>query len=189
LDNFLTDNHNQFTVPYHNPGVSTAAGSISGVVKNAQNCLPMPGITMSSKSGTAITGNDGAYSIPAAARNSVDITATRTGWLSNARTATATPDISAEPSPGKIWMSTAGIVTGFVYNSAGIPIAGATVTLNGGEPHQTKTLTTSANGSYDSNWISVGTYTLSVSALNRTGTTAGATVNTGLTTNLNFNLQ
>jgi predicted MPP superfamily phosphohydrolase len=189
LDNFLTDDHNQFTVPYHNPGVSTAAGSISGVVKNAQNCLPMAGITMASKSGTAITDSNGNYSIPASARNSVAITAAKTGWLSNARTATSTLNAMAEPSPSKIWMSTAGIVTGFVCDRAGIPIAGATVTLNGGEPHQVKTLTTGSNGSYSSNWIAVGTYAVTVSATNHTGTTASTTVNTGLTTSLNFNLQ
>ncbi|HWF05431.1 MAG TPA: carboxypeptidase regulatory-like domain-containing protein, partial [Candidatus Angelobacter sp.] len=167
----------------------TAAGSISGVVKNAQNCAPMPGVTMASKSGTAITDSNGNYSIPASARNSVAITATRTGWLSNARAATSTLNAVAEPSPSKIWMSTAGIVTGFVFDSAGIPIAGATVTLNGGEPHQTKTLTTGSNGAYSSNWIAVGAYNMTASAANHTGTTASTTVNTGLTTSLNFNLQ
>ena len=38
LDTFKTDDHNQFTVPYHNPGVSTAPGTISGKAKNAIDC-------------------------------------------------------------------------------------------------------------------------------------------------------
>jgi hypothetical protein len=189
LDSYLTDDHNQFTVPYHNPGISTAAGSISGVVKNALDCSMMPGATVAAKSGAATTDANGGYSIPASARNSFAITTTKPGWLSNARTATSTPDAMAEPSPSKIWMSTAGLISGFVRDSAGIPITGATVTLNGGSLRQTKTVVSGSNGSYYSDWISVGAYTVTVSATNHLSTSTSTSVNTGLTTTLNLNLQ
>src|SRR6185437_10594075 len=51
LDQFKTDDHNQFTVPYRNPGVSTGVGTLSGWVKNAINCAPMAGVTVSNANG------------------------------------------------------------------------------------------------------------------------------------------
>ena len=189
LDSFLTDAHNQFTVPYHNPGFSSVAGSFSGEVKNALNCSVMPGVTVTSKGGSAITDSNGNYSVPASARNSIAITASKAGWMSNARTTTSTPNPAAEPSPSKIWMSTAGVVTGFVRDSAGIPITGATLTFSGGKLRQQKTVVSTGNGSYYSDWISVGTYTVTVSAPGRASISATAAVNTGLTTSLNFCLQ
>ncbi len=106
--------------------------------------------------------------------------------MSNARTATSTPNATAEPSPSKIWMSTAGVVTGFVRDSAGIPITGATLTFSGGKLRQQKTVVSGGNGGYSSNWIAVGTYTVTVSAPGHASISATAAVNTGLTTSLNF---
>jgi Calcineurin-like phosphoesterase/Carboxypeptidase regulatory-like domain len=189
LNSFLTDDHNQFTVPYHNPGVSTLAGSFSGIVKNAIDCSVMPGATVAAKGGSAITDSTGSYSVSAQARNSVPITATKPGWLSNARTATATPNTAAEPSPSKIWMSTAGLVTGFVCDSSGNPITGATLIFSGGKLRQTKTVVSSSNGSYYSDWIAVGAYTVTVSAAGHTSTSTSTNVNTGLTTSLNLSMQ
>ncbi len=189
LDSFLTDAHNQFTVPYRNPGVSTVAGSFSGMVKNAVDCSVMPGVTVASKSGSAITDSNGNYSVFASARNSIAITTSKPGWQSNARTATSTPNAAVEPSPSKIWMSTAGLVTGFVRDSAGIPITGATLTFSGGKLRQQKTVVSGGNGGYSSNWIAVGTYTVTVSSPGHASISATAAVNTGLTTSLHFSMQ
>jgi calcineurin-like phosphoesterase family protein/carboxypeptidase family protein len=189
LNSFLTDEHNQFMVPYHNPGVSTLAGSFSGIVKNAIDCSVMPGATVASKSGSAITDSTGSYSVAAQARNSVAITATKPGWLSNARTATATSNTAVEPSPSKIWMSTAGLVTGFVCDSYGNPITGATLIFSGGKLRQTKTVVSTSNGSYYSDWIAVGAYTVTVSAAGHTSTSTSTNVNTALTTSLNLSMQ
>jgi Calcineurin-like phosphoesterase/Carboxypeptidase regulatory-like domain len=189
LNSFLTDDHNQFTVPYHNPGVSTTAGSFSGVVKNALDCTVMPGVTVSSKGGSAITGSNGSYSIASPARSSVAITASKPGWMSNARTVTSTPNTTTEPGPSKIWMSTAGLITGFVRDSAGIPITGATVVFSGGKLRQTKTVVSTSTGSFYSDWIAVGAYTVTVSAAGHVSTSSSTNVNTGLTTSLNFSMQ
>lgn len=186
LDSFLTDDHNQFTVPYHNPGVSSAAGSFSGVVKNAQDCTFMSGVTISSKDGSAVTADNGSYSVSAPARDAIAVAATKPGWLSNARTVTSTLSYATEPSPNKIWMSTAGVVSGFVRNSAGTPIVGATITLSGGKLRQTKTVVSTSNGSYYSDWISIGSYTVTVTAPGHSTVATATSVNTGLTTNLNL---
>ncbi len=59
LDSFKTDDHNQFVVPYRNPGVSTAPGTLSGKVKNAMNCAAAAGVTVSDGSNSAVTDANG----------------------------------------------------------------------------------------------------------------------------------
>lgn len=189
LDQFKTDNHNQFTVPYHNPGVSTAPGSISGIIKNAIDCSPMAGVTVSTSAGSAVTDANGNFSFPAPARSSSAITATRTGWLSNARTATATLDPTAEPSPTKIFVATAGRISGIVTDSAGVPVPNATITVTGGTLRISKTFHSSSTGAYDSSWIAVGAYSAVISATGFSTYTVQTTVNTGSVTTLNAILQ
>src|SRR5258708_29229448 len=103
---FKTDDHNQFTVPYRNPGVSTAAGTISGKAKSALDCSVAAGVTFS-----------------------------------------------------------------------------------GGALRLTKTVIADGAGAYNSGWISVGKYTVSVAAPGYAGANTAATVNSGLTTQLGFTLK
>src|SRR5215467_1190846 len=112
LDQWLTDDHNQFIVPYHNPGISTAPGTLSGKVKSAIDCSPAAGVTVAYSGGSAVTDSNGNFSMPAPARKSTAITAGKSGWMSNARTATSTLNTVAEPSPTKIFVSTAGRISG-----------------------------------------------------------------------------
>jgi hypothetical protein len=187
LDNFKTDDHNLFVMPYHNPGVSSAAGTLSGKVKTV-DCAAASGVTVTYSGGSAVTDADGNFSISAAARKSVAITAGKSGWLSNARSGTSTLNAAAEPSPAKIFVSTAGRISGHVLNSGGVPVS-ATVTFTGGKLRLTKTVITDGSGSFNSSWMAVGTYTVSVAAAGFTGASAAATVNTGLTTQLDFSLK
>src|SRR5262249_9878351 len=83
LDPSLTDDHNQFVVPYRNPGVANAAGTISGKVKSAIDCSPAAGVTVAYSAGSAVTDSNGNFSMPASARKSLAITAGKTGWLSH----------------------------------------------------------------------------------------------------------
>jgi len=189
LDASLTDDHNQFIVPYRNPGISTAPGTLSGKVKSAVDCTPAAGVTVAYSGGSALTDANGNFSIPANARKSLAITAGKTGWLSDARTGTSTLNATAEPSPTKIFVSTAGRIGGKVLSSGGVPVIGATVTITGGKLRLSKTLITDGTGVYNSSWIAIGTYSVTVSATGFTGSNATATVNTGLTTTLNFTLQ
>jgi predicted MPP superfamily phosphohydrolase len=189
LDSFKTDDHNQFTVPYHNPGVSTAPGTLSGKAKSAIDCSPAAGVTVAYSGGSAVTDANGNFSIPASARKSLAITAGKTGWLSDARTGTSTLNAVAEPSPTKIFISTAGQVSGHVLNSLGAPVGGATITLTGGKLRLSKTVTADGAGAFSSSWISVGSYTVTVSAPGFAGLSTTATVNTGLVTPLDITLK
>jgi hypothetical protein len=189
LDSFKTDDHNQFTVPYHNPGVSAAPGTLSGIAKNAIDCTPAPGVTVAYSGGSAVTDANGNFSIPAAARKSQAITASKTGWLSDAKYGTSTLNAVAEPSPTKIFLSTAGQIKGHVLNSFGTPMAGATITLSGGKLHLTRTVVSDASGAYNSGWIAIGGYTVSVTAPGAAGASVATTVNTGLVTPLDLTVQ
>jgi large repetitive protein len=185
----MTDDHNQFTVPYHNPGVSTAAGTISGKARSALDCSAAAGVTVAYSGGSAVTDANGNFTIPANARKSLAITAGKPGWLSDARTGTSTLNAVAEPSPTKIFISTAGQISGHVVNSGGAPVAGAALTFIGGKLRLTKTVTADGAGAFNSSWTSVGSYTVTVSAPGFSSVSTTATVNTGLITALHVTLQ
>jgi predicted MPP superfamily phosphohydrolase len=189
LDSFLTDDHNQFTVPYHNPGVSTAPGTLSGKAKSAIDCSAAAGVTVAYSGGSAVTDANGNFTIPATARKSLTFAAGKSGWLSDARTGTSTLDAVAEPSPTKIFISTAGQVSGHVLNSGGAPVSGATLTFTGGKLRLSKTVRADGAGAYNSSWISVGSYAVTVSAPGFAGASTAANVNGGLTTALNVTLR
>jgi predicted MPP superfamily phosphohydrolase len=189
LNSFKTDDHNQFTVPYRNPGISTAAGTLSGKAKSGIDCSPAAGVTVTYSGGSALTDINGNFSMPANARKSLALTAGKPGWLSDARTGTSTLNATAEPSPTKIFISTAGQISGHVLNSAGTPVGGATVTITGGKLRLSKTVTADAAGTYNSGWIAIGTYTVSGAAPGFSGASGTATVNTGLITPLNVVLK
>jgi hypothetical protein len=189
LDSFKTDDHNQFVVPYRNPGVSTAAGTLSGIVKNAVDCAPAAGVTVSDGSTSAVTDSNGDFTMPANARKSLAIGATKPGWTSNARSATSTPNATTEPSPSKIFVATTGRISGHVLNNGGAPVAGAILTFTGGKLRLSKTVVTDGSGAYSSSWIALGSYTVSVSATGYAATSGAAIVNTGTTTALNFSLH
>ena len=189
LDASLTDDHNQFVVPYRNPGISTTPGTLSGTVKSAIDCSPAAGVTIAYSGGSAVTDAAGNFSIPANARKSLAITAGKSGWLSDARFGTSTPNATAEPSPTKIFVSTAGRISGHVLNSSGAPIVGATVTFTGGNLRLSKSVATDGSGAYNTSWTSVGNYTVMVTASGYSGASTATSVNSGLITALDFSLH
>jgi large repetitive protein len=139
--------------------------------------------------GSAVTDANGNFTIPASARKSLAITASKPGWLSDARTGTSTLNAVAEPSPTKIFISTAGQISGHVLNSGGAPVVGATLTFTGGKLRLGKTVTADGAGEFSSSWISVGSYRVTVAAPGFASVSTAATVNTGLTTALNITLK
>jgi hypothetical protein len=189
LNSFMTDDHNQFTVPYHNPGISIAPGTLSGKAKSAIDCSAAAGVTVSYSGGSAVTDANGNFTIPAGARKSLSITASKTGWLSDARTGTSTLNAVAEPSPTKIFVSSAGQISGTVLNSGGAPVSGAKLIFTGGKLRLSKTITADGAGAYNTGWISVGSYTATVAAPGYAAVSTSAMVNSGLATALNVTLK
>jgi len=185
LDAYKTDPNNQFTVPYRANGV-TAMGSVSGVVKSAIDCSRMAGFTVAAAGQTATTDGNGTFTIPAPAIQSYSLSATHAGWISESKSATA---VAASASPAKIFVATGGRVVGSVRTSAGIPIAGATLTFNGGALRIAKTVKADGNGNYYSDWIPVGGYSVAVSASGYSTSNLAVNVGTGTTQTLNVTLR
>jgi len=76
-----------------------------------------------------------------------------------------------------------------LLNAGGASVSGAILAFTDGNLRSAKTVVTDSSGAYNSNWIAVGSYTITVSASGYAGTSANATVSTGLTTSLDFTLQ
>jgi hypothetical protein len=76
-----------------------------------------------------------------------------------------------------------------VTDSAGAAIVNATVLFTGGQLRQNVNVQTDSNGVYDSNWISVGNYSITISASGHSSQSVPAAVNTGLTTTVNVQLD
>jgi len=74
-------------------------------------------------------------------------------------------------------------------NSGGAPVAGATLTFTGGKLRLTKTVTADGAGAFNSSWISIGSYTVTVAAPGFASASTTANVNSGLITALNVTLK
>ncbi|MFL6299636.1 MAG: carboxypeptidase regulatory-like domain-containing protein [Terriglobales bacterium] len=185
LDAYKTDANNQFTVPYKTTGMPMA-GTVTGVVKNASTCALMPNFAITAGGQTVTTNANGAFTLPAAATQSYSLGVARQGWISESKSATATP---VDPSPAKIFTATGGRVGGWIRTTAGVPISGATVTFSGGALRITKSVKDNSLGNYSSNWIPVGKYSMTISASGHVTQKTSVTLTTGITSTLNITLQ
>jgi hypothetical protein len=117
---------------------------------------------------------------------SYDLKVTHSGWISESKLATAT---SGDASPAKIFVATGGRIVGTVRNAAGLPIAGADLTFSGGSLRIIKTVKADGNGSYYSDWLPVGTYSITATASGYSSSKQSVNVGTGITQTLNVSLQ
>ncbi|HSM84949.1 MAG TPA: carboxypeptidase regulatory-like domain-containing protein [Candidatus Limnocylindrales bacterium] len=188
LNSFKTDDHNQFTVPYVAQGGGATPGTVYGRVKDIVTCAAVPGVSVAYSGGSAVTDAEGNFSMPALATRTIPITTTASGLVSDSRTATATAD-PAQPSPTKIFVSTAGRVTGYIRTAAGAAIPGATLNFIGGDLRFSSTVTTDGNGFYDSGPIAIGSYSVLASASGYTGARATTSVTAGSSQTLDMSLK
>ena len=188
LNEFKTDDHNQFVVPYVAQGSSSSMGSINGLVKDVVTCQPVAGVNVSISGGSATSAADGTFSIAAPAMESLRISASKSGDASDGRFATSTANPS-QPSPTKIFVSSAGHVSGFVTSSSGAAISGATLRFSGGDLRFNTSVTTDSRGFYDSGPIGTGQYAISVSATGHSGAKTNTSVIAGSSLTLDLTLQ
>ncbi len=187
LNQYLTDSHNQFTVPYSTNGnYAGTSMKITGKVKSAIDCSALSGVTVSIGSTVTTTDSYGKFSIPATAGVPLAMTAKRSGWGSVTKVASAVP---GQASPAKFLMASSGVLKGKVLSPAGASLSGATVTVKGGALKITKSVTTDAYGNFSTSWIPVGTYTVGADLTGYQGASATATVSTGATTTLQLTMQ
>ena len=178
LNRYMTDSHNQFTMTYKNIGhLTSARGSISGLVKNAADCTKMSNVGVSASAGSGTTGTDGQFAISASGPTAYNLNVSRSGYgVANDRVTAAV--VPSQPSPSKILLSTEGTLQGRV-TSSGNPVANAAVLVSGGALRTWKTVTTGPDGSFNAGWMPVGKYQITATLPGGSTVQNSATVQTG----------
>ncbi len=140
---------------------TVTTGTISGVVTDS-NSLPIEGVTVAANARSATTGYDGSYVIAGLSPGNIQVNATKSGWTVSSKTVSVTAGKTSvvnwtlsAPAP------TTGTISGIVTDGSGLPVAGATVSLNPGA----KTTSTSVDGTYVFSDLTPGTYTAAFSAI------------------------
>lgn len=167
LNQWLTDSHNEFVLPYKNIGLSTATESIWGKVKNSSTCAGVSGAVVSNGLGSTITDVDGNFWLPAAGPKAYKLTVTQPGSTSIPQASSLVP---GHQPPGKILMAKAGTFAGVVSWKLA-PLANAKVVLTGGALRINTSTMTASDGTFTFGTVPYGTYTVTVS-LPGTSTTA-----------------
>jgi hypothetical protein len=193
LKQYMTDSKNQFSMIWHNPGVTSGAGAIGGVVRgqrmasSAYSCIPISGATLTSGGTSVSTDSNGSFSLDLPAGN-YTLTTASPGW--------AMPEEDEQESAHPGYTSSAkvflvplvGNLAGKVTDRSGNPISGAHIALSGGTIPTQLSVTAGATGSYTASSVSEGSYNVTASAAGTTTATATTQVPEGGTATLNFNL-
>ena len=185
LNQWLTDSHNQFVLPYKNIGLTPSTGSISGKVKSSSTCAAVPGAVVSNGYGSVTTDANGMYSLPAAGPKAYILTVTQAGSGSVPQPVSVVPGYQRA---SKIFVANTGVFSGTVaLNSA--PLPSAKIILTGGALRINVSTMTTSTGSFTFGNVPYGTYTVTVSL---PGTSTSATYSmsmSGTAKVLNLNLQ
>jgi acid phosphatase len=168
------------------PISTTSPGTISGKVTNISTGGAISGATVSYSGGSTTTDTGGNYSFANVTPATYNVTATHSGYFAETKSVVVGSGAAATLN---FALATGGKVAGTVTNSTGTVISGASVTITGGSISTTVNTTTNSSGVYNSNWVPVGSYTVTVSAAGHTTQSQSTTVTTGNTTTLNFKLQ
>ncbi|HEY6308038.1 MAG TPA: carboxypeptidase regulatory-like domain-containing protein [Candidatus Angelobacter sp.] len=169
-----------------NPVPGNVPGTIKGRVTNISTGGAVSGATVSFIGGSTTADSSGNYSFTNVTPGTYSVTATHTGYFAVTHSAVLGSGATVTLN---FAMATGGKIAGTVTSSSGAAIAGATVSLTGGLINTTVNTATNSSGGYNSNWMPVGSYTVTVSANGHATQSKTATANTGATTTLNFTLQ
>jgi hypothetical protein len=158
-------------------------GTVTGKVTNISTGGVIAGATVKWNTASVSTNSTGSYVLNNVNSGTQTITASATGYLSRSFTVNVT---AGSTSTLNFPLATAGIIKVVALNSTGAADAGATVTIQGGVIPTTVTGTTNSSGTYSSNWIPVGSYTVKISQTGHTTQSKSPTVTAGVTTTVNF---
>jgi Carboxypeptidase regulatory-like domain/Calcineurin-like phosphoesterase len=182
LNQSLTDARNQFTMHWHGQGgFAGQNGTVNGRVRDSATCANISGAVISSGNASATSTTTGKYLLSLAPGNDQTVAITASNYLQQSATVDISPGVGFQQ---EFFLSTAGQLNGTVYDSAGNPMNGATVTISGGNTPTNKTLTTDSLGTFQPGAIAVGSYSITASYAGFTPVNTTASVTTGATTNV-----
>ncbi|HEY2361369.1 MAG TPA: carboxypeptidase regulatory-like domain-containing protein, partial [Candidatus Angelobacter sp.] len=160
-----------------------AAGTVTGKITNASSGAIVSGATLSWSGGSTTTNTSGIYTLTNVTAGTQNITAVKTGYLSRTLAVGVT---GGATSTLNIPIATAGKISVKVVTSGGAVVSGATVTIKGGVVATTVSGSSSSTGLLTTNWIPMGTYTVTVAKSGFATQTKTTTVSSGVTTSLTF---
>jgi hypothetical protein len=171
LDVWMTDSHNQFTVPYKNIGLAPGTGTITGRVRSSGACKGIQGAIVSNGESSVATDLYGNFSLPASGPKGYKLNVTQPGSVSLTQSVSLLPGIAA---PHVILSSPAGAITGIaMWQSVALP--NAKVVLTGGALRINISTTTAADGTFSFKTIANGSYTVTVTVPGTTNSMTSAT--------------
>lgn len=128
------------------------AVTLSGYVLNMATQQPIPGALVKAGGSSAYADGNGWYQLAVSPGN-YNVGASAVGFLNANQQMNLTQNQSLT-----FRLSTAGQIRGTVTNSNNQPVANATVYLSGGQIPTTLTLSSNAYGSFQTNWLPIGSY-------------------------------
>ncbi len=159
------------------------AGTVTGKITNASSGAIVAAATVSWSGGSTTTNTSGIYTLTNVTAGTQNITAVKTGYLTRTLAVGVT---GGATSTLNIPIATAGKISVKVVTSAGAVVSGATVTIKGGVVATTVSGSSGSTGLFTTNWIPVGTYTVTVAKSGFATQTKTTTVSSGVTTSLTF---
>lgn len=160
-----------------------ATGTVTGKITNASSGAIIASATVSWSGGSTTTNTSGIYTLTNVTAGTQNITAVKTGYLSRTLAVGVT---GGATSTLNIPIATAGKISVKVVTSGGAVVSGATVTIKGGVVATTVSGSSASTGLFTTNWIPVGTYTVTVAKSGFATQTKTTTVSSGVTTSLTF---
>ncbi|MGC2742382.1 MAG: carboxypeptidase regulatory-like domain-containing protein [Candidatus Angelobacter sp.] len=160
-----------------------ATGTVTGKITNASSGAIVTGATVSWSGGSTASNTSGIYTLSNVTAGTQNITAVKTGYLSHTLAVGVT---GGATSTLNIPIATAGKISVKVVTSGGAAVSGATITIKGGVIATTVSGSSSSTGLFTTNWIPVGTYTVTVAKSGFTTQTKTTSVSSGVTTSLTF---
>lgn len=160
-----------------------AKGTVAGKITNASSGAIVSGATVSWSGGSTTTNTSGIYTLTNVTAGTQNLTAAKTGYLLRTLAVGVT---GGATSTLNIPIATAGKISVKVVTSGGAVVSGATVTIKGGVVATTVSGSSASTGLFTTNWIPVGTYTVTVAKSGFATQTKTTTVSSGVTTSLTF---
>jgi hypothetical protein len=158
-------------------------GTVTGKINNVSTGAILAETTVTWSGGSTTSNASGIYTLTNVPAGTQNITANKAGYLPRTLAATVTGGASTTLN---IPLATGGKITVKVVAPSGAVVSGATITIKGGSLATTVTASTSTAGLFTTNWIPVGTYTVSIAKTGHTTQTKTVTIASGATGSLTF---
>jgi hypothetical protein len=158
-------------------------GTVTGKITNVSTGAILAGTTVTWSGGSTTSNASGIYTLTNVPAGTQNITANKAGYLPRTLAATVTGGASTT---FNIPLAAGGKIAVKVVAPGGAAVSGAAITIKGGSIANTVTASTSTAGLFTTNWIPVGTYTVSIAKTGHTTQTKTITIPSGATESLTF---